>query len=136
AVRDRARVRAMPPRGRISEAARGPRCGRGPQGGLPDSRGPPAGLVRPRPLEGGRGRPPRPPRTHGEVRPVRLYPILLLAGVVADAWLAACGLVRFRRTHAKLAYLAVLLAFIVLTPAFAGDAPARLGRGVDSVPLG
>ena len=64
-----------------------------------------------------------------------LYPILLLAGVVADAWLAAYGLVRFRRTLAKLAYLALLLDFIVMTSAVAGIALGGLGGEWTAVAL-
>ena len=64
-----------------------------------------------------------------------LYPILLLAGVVADAWLAAYGLLRFRRTLAKLAYLALLLDFIVMTSAVAGIALGGLGGEWTAVAL-
>jgi hypothetical protein len=64
-----------------------------------------------------------------------LYPILLLAGVVADAWLAAYGVLRLRRTLAKLAFVALLVDFVVMTSAFAGIELGALGPGWAPVAL-
>ena len=63
------------------------------------------------------------------------YPILLLAGVVADAWLAAYGLLRLRRTLAKLAFVALLVDFVVMTSAFAGIELGALDPGWAPVAL-
>ena len=47
-------------------------------------------------------------------------PLVLAAGALADAWLAAYAVLRVRRTLAKVAYVALLLDFIVAAGAFAG----------------
>ena len=66
---------------------------------------------------------------------MNLYPILLLAGVVADAWLAAYGLLRLHRTLAKLAFVALLVDFVVMTSAFAGIELGALDAGWAPVAL-
>ena len=55
------------------------------------------------------------------------YAILLVAGVVADAWLAAYAGLRLRRSLARLALVALLLDFVVMTGAFAGIQLGGLG---------
>ena len=56
-----------------------------------------------------------------------LYPLVLIAAIVADAWFAAYALLRLRRTLARFAFVALLLDFIVMTAAVAGTELGALG---------